>query len=75
MPPVRIKATYSLLEIEAFYLPHCSLLAASPEHSGSIMGIQAEEESYPDEDSVDGSQPTKVTSMLPTMWLGAQSGK
>jgi len=39
------------------------------------MGIQAEEESFTEEDSVDGSQPIKVTSMLPTMWLGAQSGK
>ena len=48
---------------------------ASPEHSGSIMGIQAEEESFPDEDSVDGVISTKATSMLPTMWLGAQSGK
>lgn len=47
----------------------------SPEHAGSIMGIQAEEESFPDEDSVDGSHPIKVSSMLPTMWLGAQSGK
>ncbi|XP_066930555.1 C-Jun-amino-terminal kinase-interacting protein 4-like [Clytia hemisphaerica] len=55
--------------------PRKSGRQTSPEHSGSIMGIQAEEESYPDEDSVDGSQPTKVTSMLPTMWLGAQSGK
>ena len=39
------------------------------------MGIQAEEESFPDEDSVDGVFSNKATSMLPTMWLGAQSGK
>ena len=39
------------------------------------MGIQAEEESFPDDDSVDGSSVYKVTSLLPTMWLGAQSGK
>lgn len=48
----------------------------SPEHSGSIMGIQAEEESCLDEDSsVDGTPALKVSSVLPTMWLGVQSGK
>ena len=39
------------------------------------MGIQAEEESFQD-DEVDGSSVSfKYTSVLPTMWLGAQSGK
>lgn len=46
----------------------------SPEHGGSVTGVQAEEESFPD-DEVDGSQSLKFTSVLPTMWLGAQSGK
>ncbi|XP_057314683.1 C-Jun-amino-terminal kinase-interacting protein 3-like isoform X2 [Hydractinia symbiolongicarpus] len=47
----------------------------SPDHAGSVMGIQAEEESFPDDDVVDGSHILKVSSLLPTMWLGAQSGK
>ena len=42
--------------------------------SGTLTGIQTEEESFPDDDSVDGASP-RVTSALPTMWLGAQSGK
>jgi len=42
--------------------------------SGVLTGVQTEEESFPDEDTVDGALP-KVTSALPTMWLGAQSGK
>ena len=48
----------------------------SPEHTGSIMGIQAEEESCLDEDSgTEGVPVIKVSSVLPTMWLGVQSGK
>ena len=43
--------------------------------SGHLTGIQTEEESYPDtEDTVDAAAP-KLSSALPTMWLGAQSGK
>ena len=37
-----------------------------------MTGIQTEEESFPD-DETDGS--IAVNSVLPTMWLGAQSGK
>ena len=46
--------------------------SASPEHNSSVTGIQTEEESFPD-DETDGS--IAVNSVLPTMWLGAQSGK
>ena len=50
------------------------ILLDSGEVSGTLTGVQTEEESFPDEDTVDGTS-TKVTSALPTMWLGAQSGK
>ena len=53
----------------------CSpVILDSSDVSGVLTGVQTEEESFPDEDTVDGASP-KVTSALPTMWLGAQSGK
>eukprot|EP00795_Rhopilema_esculentum_P000009 gene9-9606_t len=44
------------------------------EATGILTGVQAEEEIFPEEDSIDEGV-SKVTSALPTMWLGAQSGK
>ena len=44
------------------------------EATGILTGVQAEEEIFPEEDIIDEGVP-KVTSALPTMWLGAQSGK
>eukprot|EP00794_Sanderia_malayensis_P007144 gene7144-7949_t len=41
--------------------------------SGVLTGVQTEEDSFVEDDNVDGI--SKITSALPTMWLGAQSGK
>ena len=49
--------------------------SSQDQSSGSIMGIQAEEESCLDDDTGDSSSAVKVSSVLPTMWLGVQSGK
>uniref|UniRef100_T2MJ03 C-Jun-amino-terminal kinase-interacting protein 4 n=1 Tax=Hydra vulgaris TaxID=6087 RepID=T2MJ03_HYDVU len=45
------------------------------DHNSIVTGVQTEEESFPDEDQTDGFLSQNFSSILPTMWLGAQSGK